>query len=259
MTSQNRTPYVGRKAFHNHVSAGVDMRNLSRLLKSFSQGTLPDLVICPFCSLSKPLAITLYVHLTRSPQPNATLYRVPAASQPSITQAIVLLTPVGTPAKVRPSTAVIAPGAAQARIAPHVDNGPASVACLGDARRSRGLWRRGHAVALAEAGLAAVAAVEGLVLNVVLGPAVAGVAAAAVEVAAGTGAGAGDVVGGDAADVNVGDGGGVGWRGGVGGRGGGGGLFGGGCGGLESALGAGLRGRLRSAPGACLGSGLDRG
>lgn len=141
----------------------------------------------------------------------------------------VLLAPIRRTAEIRPSAAEVRPTAAQPGLALPVHNGPARLA-LGAvlSPRDRGLCRRLLAVALAVPLLAPVAAVQRLVLDVVLGPAVARAAAAAVEVAVRAGAGAGYAALGVAADVDDGDGGGEGLRGGGGCRCAGGGLEGGG-------------------------------
>lgn len=76
---------------------------------------------------------------------------------------------------------------------------------MADTRRLGGLRGRDLAVALSVAGLASVAAVQGLVLEIVLGAAVAGRRAAAVEVAVGAGAGARHAADGGSADVDFGD------------------------------------------------------
>ena len=67
---------------------------------------------------------------------------------------------------------------------------------------SGGLRGRLHAVALSVASLAAIAAVDGLVLDVILGAAMAGRGAATVKVAVCTGTGAGDTALGVTTDVN---------------------------------------------------------
>ncbi|OIC18751.1 hypothetical protein A7L51_19435 [Acinetobacter baumannii] len=67
---------------------------------------------------------------------------------------------------------------------------------------SGGLRRCGHGVALSEASLATITAVQSLVLEVVLGAAVAGRGAAAVEEAVCTGARAGDTTLSAAADID---------------------------------------------------------
>ena len=67
---------------------------------------------------------------------------------------------------------------------------------------SGGLRGRLHAVALSVASLAAIAAVQGLILDVILGAAMAGRGAATVKVAVCTGTGAGDSALGVATDVN---------------------------------------------------------
>lgn len=142
---------------------------------------------------------------------------------PSCTNAPFRLTPVRRPTEIHPRPAVIAPTTAQPLRTPHIDNRPTRFPLRCNSRRSRRIRWRSFTIALAETGLAAVATVEVLVLEVVFGTAVAVGAAAAVVVGAGAGAGAGDV-GGGAAGVDVGERGcggggfyGSGWEGGGGG------------------------------------------
>jgi hypothetical protein len=116
------------------------------------------------------------------------------------------LAPIRGATKVGPRSTKVASGAAKPTPTLLIDYRPARLARARLAlRRGRRLRRRSHVVALAEAGLAAVAAVEGLVLDVVFGPAVARRRAAAVEVAVCAGAGARDAALGVAADVDDGD------------------------------------------------------
>lgn len=168
----------------------------------------------------------------------------------------VLLAPVGGTAEVLSSTAEVGSGAAQTSLALLVDNRSASLTGTSiRATLNSRLGRRLLQIALSEPGLASITAVQSLVLDVVLGAAVAGGGAAAVEVAVGAGTGAGDAALGVAADVDDGDRGGEGLsgRGGLGGLGGGlksgGGLLGGArgagcgeglqaCGGVAVVLGA---------------------
>ena len=147
----------------------------------------------------------------------------------------VLLAPVCRTTEVIASTAEVRSRAAQACLAFLVDNRSAGLTLTRiRAPRNGRLSRRLLGVALSVAGLAAVTAVQRLVLDVVLGSAVAGGRAAAVEVTVGSGAGAGDAALRVAADVDDGDGGGEGLS-----RGGGGGGLGGGLQGSGSLGGAG--------------------
>jgi hypothetical protein len=138
------------------------------------------------------------------------------------------LAPVGLSTEVLTSATEVGSRAAKTSSALLVDNRTASLSSTGGTLGGGRLSRRLLVVAFSVTSLAAVAAVESLVLDVVLGAAVAGRGAAAVEVAVGTGARAGYTALGVSTDVDLGDGG----REGGGGRGG---LLG--CAGLHCCLG----------------------
>jgi hypothetical protein len=125
-----------------------------------------------------------------------------------VAPAPLALAPVGLTAEVLTGAAEVGTRAAKSIATLLVDDGTASLSSTGGALGGGRLSRRLHVVALSESSLAAVAAVEVLVLDVVLGAAVAGRGAAAVEVAVGTGTGAGYAALGVAADVDFGDSGG---------------------------------------------------
>ena len=127
----------------------------------------------------------------------------------------ILLTPIRRPTEILPGATKATPRAAQPSLTLPIHNGPArlSLRAILPPRNSR-LSRRLLAIAFPVPCLAPVAAVQSLVLDVVLGPAVACAAAAAVEVAIRTRAGAGYAALGVAADVDDGDGGGEGLSGG---------------------------------------------
>jgi len=93
------------------------------------------------------------------------------------------LTPVGRATEVSRGTAEVRSGAAKSSSTLLVDNRSAILSSLGSSRT--GSWLRGlrHGVALSVASLATGSAVNSLVLDVVLGAAVSGRRAAAVEVA----------------------------------------------------------------------------
>jgi hypothetical protein len=112
------------------------------------------------------------------------------------------LAPVRRTTEIRTGTAEVRARAAKSSSTLPVHNRTASLALLRHGRLSRRLSRRLLVVALSEASLTSVTAVEVLVLDVVLGAAVAGRRAAAVEEAIGTGAGASDTTLGVAADVD---------------------------------------------------------
>jgi hypothetical protein len=138
------------------------------------------------------------------------------------------LAPVSLSTEVLTSATEVGSRAAKTSSALLVDNRTASLSSTRGTLGGSRLSRRLLVVALSVTSLAAVAAVESLVLDVVLGAAVAGGGAAAVEVAVGTGARAGYTALGVSTDVDLGNGG----REGGGGRGG---LLG--CAGLHCCLG----------------------
>jgi hypothetical protein len=91
-----------------------------------------------------------------------------------VAHAVVLLAPVRSTTEVRAGSAEVAAGAAEARSTFLVDNRTAILAGLSSAGGLGGLRRLSHRVTLSVARLAASSAVDGLVLDIVLGAAVAG-------------------------------------------------------------------------------------
>ena len=180
----------------------VHVKRCIRYLKIYSSSNQPSNTFT--CQKALPIYLTptpisLSLHLSRAKVRSSTP---------------VLLAPIRGAAEIGPSTAEVRPTAAQPGLTLPVHNGPAGLALSAVlAPRDRGLRRRLLAIALSVPLLAPVAAVQSLVLDVVLGPAVARAAAAAVEVAVRAGAGAGYAALGVAADVDDGDGGREGLRG----------------------------------------------
>ena len=119
-----------------------------------------------------------------------------------VAPAPLALAPVGTATEVLASAAEVRSRAAETLSTLLVDNGTAGLAGLGSALGGRRLSRSLLVIALSEASLASGSAIEILVLKIVLGSAVAGRRAAAVEVAVGTGTGAADATLGVTADIN---------------------------------------------------------
>jgi hypothetical protein len=117
------------------------------------------------------------------------------------------LAPVRSTTEVRAGATEVRARAAKSSSTLPVHNRTASLALLRHGRLSRGLSRRLLVVALSEASLASVTAVEVLILDIVLRAAVTGRRAAAVEEAVGTGTGASDTTLGVAADIDFRDGG----------------------------------------------------
>jgi hypothetical protein len=130
---------------------------------------------------------------------------IPHATTHLVAASPLALAPVGSTAEVRTTSAEVGSTAAESARTLLVDNGSAGLAVLGGARglsRCSGLVL---VVALSVASLATVAAVQVLVLDIVLRSAVTGGRAAAVEVAVGSGAGAGYTALSVTADIDVGD------------------------------------------------------
>ena len=123
------------------------------------------------------------------------------------------LAPVGTTAEVLARAAEVRARAAETLSTLLVNDRTASLAGLCGALGGRRFSRCLLVVALSKASLASGTAVEVLVLEVVLGSAVAGRGATAVEVTIGTSTGAADTALGVTADVNFRDAIGEGWRG----------------------------------------------
>jgi hypothetical protein len=115
------------------------------------------------------------------------------------------LAPVCSTAEVNTASAEVRSRAAKSSSALPVDNRTASLARLRDAGLGSRLSRRLLVITLSEARLAASSTIQGLVLDIVLGAAVAGRRAAAVEEAVGTSTGTGHATLGVAADVDLGD------------------------------------------------------
>jgi hypothetical protein len=120
------------------------------------------------------------------------------------------LAPVGLTTEVLTSATEVGTRAAKTSSALLVNNRTASLSSTRGTLGGSRLSRRLLVVALSESSLAAGAAVQSLVLDVVLGAAVTGGGAAAVEVAAGTGTGAGYTALSVAADIDLGNSGGEG-------------------------------------------------
>jgi len=115
------------------------------------------------------------------------------------------LAPVGRAAEISRRTAEVGSGAAKSSSTLLVDNRSAVLSSLGSSSTGSRLRGLGHRVALSVASLAAGSAVESLVLDVVLGAAVSGRRAAAVEVAVATNARAGHTSLGASANIDFGD------------------------------------------------------
>jgi hypothetical protein len=124
------------------------------------------------------------------------------------------LAPVGGATEVLSTTAEVGARAAESRSALLVDNRSAGLSLSRDAGLGLGLSGSGLVVAFSETSLATITTVQSLVLKVVLGAAVAGRGAAAVEVTISSSSGASNTSLGVAADVDFGDSGGEGscWR-----------------------------------------------
>jgi hypothetical protein len=123
------------------------------------------------------------------------------------------LAPVCGTAEISTSTTEVATTAAKSVAALAVHYCATCLTLSGDTLLSSRVRRTGLVVALSEASLAAVAAVQVLVLERVLGSAVTGRRAAAVEVSVGAGSGACDTALGVTADVDLRDRSGEGLRG----------------------------------------------
>jgi hypothetical protein len=115
------------------------------------------------------------------------------------------LAPVGGATEVRTGTAEVASTAAEVVATLLVDNGSAGLAIAGSALGGSRVRRGLLVVALSETSLAAVSAVQVLVLKSVLRTAVTGRRAAAVEVAVGTSSRAGYAALSMAADIDDGN------------------------------------------------------
>jgi len=139
-------------------------------------------------------------------------------SSPSISALITLaplrLAPVGSTTEVSCGATEVGSRAAETGGALLVDDRSTVLAGVGNSRWGRGGLRGlGHVVALSIACLAAGSAVDGLVLDVVLGAAVTSRGAAAVEVAVGTNTGAAHTSLSTTTDIDLGDTGREGWVG----------------------------------------------
>lgn len=94
-----------------------------------------------------------------------TLSNIPSSDIPLRAHPPLRLAPIRRAAETRPGPTEVAAGAAQSRRALGVDDRSAGVAGVGGFRWGGGERGCGHVVAFAVAGLAAGAAVEGLVLE----------------------------------------------------------------------------------------------